>query len=108
MNLWSLGDELWIPESTLTDIKQRHSDHRGRLEALITLWLEGSPSLTWRGVISTLESMWKYETAYSIRQYAEPLAGMSRAGFPTVLSGTANCYSGTVKVFLEKNVMGMS
>ena len=76
-NWAKLGNWLFIPVSTLTDIHQRHSDDRGRLGALITLWLKVNPAPTWRKVITTLYEMREHETADRIRQYAEPLAGMS-------------------------------
>ena len=74
---WSLGYSLNIPDSTWTDIEQRHSDDRGQLEALIIQWLKVDPAPTWRRVINALDGMGEHQTADSIRQYAKPLTGMS-------------------------------
>ena len=74
---WWLGRKFNIPNSTLTDIKQRHSDDRGRLEAVIIQWLSVDPATTWRRVITTLDVIGAHQTADSICQYAEPLTGMS-------------------------------
>ena len=79
-----LGIGLEIPDSTLDDIDQQHSDNRGRMEALIGHWLKIDPSRSWRRLITVLDEAGQYQTADSIRQYAEPLTGMSCTGFPNL------------------------
>ena len=76
-----LGIWLWIPDSTLDDIKQQHSDDRGRMEAIISHWLKIDPSPSWRRLITELNGAGYHQTADSIRQFAEPLTGMSCIGF---------------------------
>ena len=73
---WRFGNWLCIPYSTLTDIEQRHTDDRERLEAVIIQWLKVDPSPTWRRVITTLDEMSRLGFEDSISQNAEPLAGM--------------------------------
>ena len=73
----SLGDKLKIPKPNLLDIQRRHSDSRGKMEALITQWLEVDPTPSWRRVICALDDMEEHQTADSIRDYAEPLTGTS-------------------------------
>ena len=77
MNWRTLRFWLNIPESIVAGIEQCHSDDRRRLEALIIHWLEVDPFPTWRRVINALDRIEEYQTADSIRQYAEPLTGMS-------------------------------
>ena len=85
MGNWrKLGREFEIPGSTLDDIDQHHSDDRGRMEALISRWLKIDPYPTWRRVIVALDRAEQHRTADSIRQYAEPLTGMSCTGFPNL------------------------
>ena len=72
-----LGLWLNIPESTQDDIKQQHSDDRGWLVAIIEYWQKVDPFPTWRRVIHALDKIEEHRTADSIRQYAEPLTGVS-------------------------------
>ena len=77
---WRLSRELGISDSTLGDMDQQHSDYRGRMEALIGHWLKIDPYPSWRRLIIALNRAGHHQTADSIRQYAEPLTGMSYTG----------------------------
>ena len=70
------GEELRIPRSQRTEIRQNFTNTIDQKKQCIYYWMKKDPLATWRRLINTLYEIGETKLADSIRSNAEPLTGI--------------------------------
>ena len=74
--LWyDIGDLLFVPYETRTDIRTKHSTVTARLREILHYVLSIHPYAGWRIIIWALHWEGEQRSAARIQEYAEPVTG---------------------------------